>query len=82
MYFVDKKDGYINGIGTGSVGEEISRERYEEILAAIKTKPECTATTDYRLLESLVWEEYERDPDPEPEPAADDILDIILGVSE
>lgn len=82
MFTIEKKDGYILSIGTGRTGEEITEEFYNEVLSAIKQKPARTATTDFRLKEDLTWEEYKHDPDPEPEPDADEILDIVLGVSE
>lgn len=82
MYTIVKKDGYIISIGTGQVGKEISEEYFNEVLSVIKQKPARTATTDFRLKEDLVWEEYEHDPDPEPEPTAEEVVDILLGVSE
>lgn len=82
MYTIEKKDGYIISIGTGNAGEEISEEYFNEVLSVIKQKPARTATTDFRLKEDLVWEEYEHDPDPEPEPTAEEVVDILLGVSE
>lgn len=81
-YFKHVSDGYIQYIGTGSGGTEITESEYNEILSVIHNKPQGTATTDYRLREDLTWEEYEIPPMPEPEPEAQEILDILTGVSE
>lgn len=64
-------------------GEEISEEKYEEIIEIIRNKPPKTATTDYRLREDLTWEEFEIE-QPEPDPELDDseALSIILGGEE
>ena len=75
-------NGYILAVGTGLGGEEISEEYFNKVLNVIKQKPARTATTDFRLKEDLTWEEYEAPPEPEPEPTAEEILDIVLGVSE
>lgn len=81
-YYKLVNDGYILAVGTGLCGEEISEEYFNKVLNVIKHKPARTATTDFRLKEDLTWEEYEVPPEPEPEPTADEILDIVLGVSE
>lgn len=82
MYTIERKNGYIISIGKGLSGEEITEERFNLILNIIKQKPARTTTTDFRLTEDLTWEEYEHDPDPDPEPSSDEILDILMGVSE
>lgn len=76
------KDGYILAVGNGISGAEITESEYNEILSVIHNKPQGTATTDYRLREDLTWEEYEIPPMPEPEPTSDEILDILMGVTE
>lgn len=75
--------GYILAIGENIGGTEISEDEYSAILSVIRTKPQATETTDYRLRENLTWEEYEKDP-PDPDPDIDDaeLLDILLGVTE
>lgn len=81
MKFKIVDNGYICGIGIGETGTEITDEEYAEILAVIPTKPETTATKDYRLKEDLTWEEYDVEPTPEPtdEITAEEALEILLG---
>ena len=77
------EDGYILAIGTGSGGEEITEEEYNEIMSVILNKPAHTGTTDYRLRDDLTWEPFEREPDPNPEPTDEDkaeAYDILMGV--
>ncbi len=73
-------DGYVDGLGTGAGGAEITEAEYTEIMAVIHAKPAATDTVDYRLREDLTWEEYEVDP-PEPDPDIDETeaWDIIFG---
>lgn len=73
-------DGYVMGCGKGNMGEQITEAEYNNILAAIKTKPPRTETTDWRLRTDLTWEEYAVDP-PDPDPEIDDneAFQIILG---
>lgn len=75
--------GYIEGIGTGAGGTEITEAEYTEIMAVIHAKPAAKETTDFRLREDLTWEEYEVDP---PEPAQEidetEAWDIIFGGAE
>lgn len=77
-YYKSVADGYIVGIGTGIGGNEISQREYNTILAAIRTKPERTDTTDYKLKEDLTWEPYPVEP-PSEELDADEALAIIMG---
>lgn len=81
-YYKQINNGYIIVIGSGNGGTEIAESEYNEILSVIHNKPQGIATTDYRLREDLTWEEYEIPPMPEPEPTSDEILDILMGVSE
>lgn len=69
----DCRDGDCNGV-------EISKARYDSIIAAIPRKPAATATTDYRLKTDLTWEQFEIDP-PDPDPELDDseAIEILLG---
>ena len=79
------EDGYILSIGTveGETERAISEEVYNSILSVIRSKPPATETTDYRLREDLTWEEYPVDPpDPDPEIDDDELLNILMGVSE
>lgn len=82
MFYKIINGNYISAVGVGNSGEEITETEYNEILTAIQSKPERTETTDYRLKTDLTWEEYEIKPVPEPEPDAEEILDILMGVSE
>lgn len=50
------KDGYIQGIGTGAGGIEITEEEYSTILQTIKRKPDAETGYDYWLKEDLTWE--------------------------
>lgn len=79
-FYIEIENGYILSIGTGNSGEEISEERYNEVLSVILAKPQETETVDYRLREDLTWEQYEIDP-PDPDPEIDDseAFDIIFG---
>lgn len=73
---------YIVAIGKGNIGERIAEEEYAEILAVIRTKPQRTETTDYRLKTDLTWEAYEVEPQPDPEDEEVDdseALSILLG---
>ena len=80
MRFYKKLDnGYILYIGTGEGGTEITENEYNAISGVIHTKPQATATTDYRLREDMTWEEYAVEPRPEPEPTTDELFEIILG---
>lgn len=82
-YFEVVSDGYINGVGTGAMGKEITEGRYNDILSVLPLKPPHTATTDYRLREDLTWEEYEVEP-PDPDPEIDDaeVYAILFGGAE
>ena len=82
-FFKIVEDGYITAIGKGSSGTEITEAEYNEILTVLRTKPERTATTDYRLTVNLEWEEYEIPPEPDPEPTDEDYIEvgkILMGV--
>ena len=76
------KDGYIEALGTGDGGAEITAEEYAEIMSVIQSKPPRTETTDYRLKEDLTWEEYKLPAPVDPDPDAEEILGILLGGAE
>ena len=81
-YFKQISDGYIVCIGTGG-GTEITESEYNEILTVIHNKPEATETADYKLRVDLTWEEVPVDPpDPDPEINDEELLDILMGVTE
>ena len=75
------KEGYILTIGTGVAGDAITEEEYNTILSVIKNRPHEEGY-GFRLKEDLTWERYEVPPEPETEPAAEEIVDILTGVSE
>ena len=80
MKFYKFTDGdYIIAISTSCIGEEITEAEYNEILSAIRNKPQDTETIGYRLKTDLTWESYEKEPQPEPEPTAEEALSILLG---
>lgn len=51
-----------------TMGDTISKTRYNKILKAVQNKPEDTEDTYYRLLLDLTWEANKRPPEPEPDP--------------
>ena len=75
------KEGYILTIGTGVTGDAITEEEYNTILSVIKNRPHEEGY-GFRLKEDLTWERYEVPPEPEPEPDAEEIVNILTGVSE
>lgn len=58
IYFKTEKDGYIASVGTAeaSVGIEISKAEYDEILAIKQNKPVAEIGYDYKLKTDLTWE--------------------------
>lgn len=78
-YFKLIKDGYIDAIGTGNGGTEITQSEYDEIMTVISNKPQTTEDTDYRLKEDLTWESYHVEPSPESDPDPEEALSILLG---
>ena len=79
-YYKIIEGAYIQAIGIGGGGEEITEEQYNAIMALIHRKPPRTDTTDYRLIDAtLTWEEYERPADPEPEAEVGELFDILTG---
>lgn len=81
-YFEVHDENYILAYGTGGqCGEEISVERYNDILNAISTMPKDTKDISYRLKRDLSFESVPVEPF-EDEPTAEEILDILTGESE
>ena len=56
-YYKQTADGYINCIGIGLGGEEISKEEYDRIKAVIHTIPDPAPGYEMRLTVSLEWVE-------------------------
>ena len=80
LFEVSKGD-YILGVGRGgSMGNAITEERYNAVIASISNKPAAGGTIDYRLRTDLTWEPYEIEP-PDPDPELDEVeaLEILLG---
>ena len=80
-YYKQVADGYIQAIGTGGNGTEITETEYNEIMSVIQNKPAGTETADYHLKEDLTWEEFEVEPiDPADEELdPQEALDILMG---
>lgn len=81
-YYKVITNGYINMVGTGAGGTEITESEYNEIMTAIHSKPEATETMDYQLKADLTWETYEVEPVTDPDIDETEALDIILGGAE
>lgn len=80
-YYKFVESGYIVAVGTGTGGEEITENEYSVILKTIQDKPTPPEGKDYRLTESLEWEECEA-PIVDPEATEEDYLSALaeLGV--
>lgn len=61
-YYKIIEDSYILAIGTGEGGIEITQEKYTQIMSIINDRPTPPSGKDYRLNESLEWEEYDVPP--------------------
>lgn len=81
-YFKITSNGYIESVGTGYGGTEITKSEYDEIMTAIRNKPQSAEDTDYLLKDDLTWEAYHVEPSPEPDPDAEEALSILLGGAE
>ena len=79
MYWIQIINGYVTAIGTGKGNEEITEQRYHEILTMIRSRPTASEGFDYRLTKTLEWELYELPVEEEKELSAEEALDIILG---
>ena len=64
-------DKYIIGVGTGSGGEEITEQEYNNILDKINNRPEAPEGYAYRLTTAMEWELCET---PKTEPTAEEEL--------
>lgn len=81
-YYKIIANGYILAVGTGSGGTEISEEEYAQIVGKAQSRPTAPDGKDYRLTESLEWEEYDKPGEEvteDPELNDEEALNIILG---
>lgn len=80
------ENGFINVIGSGIIGIEITESEYNSIMQKIQNKPTDPKGYQYRLrADNLEWELVELPPAPEYEPTEADkaeAYDILMGVSE
>lgn len=81
-YYKTIINGYIQFISTCNGETEITENEYNEIMDAIKDKPQETEMVDYLLKTDLTWESYEKESVPETNLDANEALEIILGVAE
>lgn len=72
-YYEKAEDGVILYVIAGDCEGNISKERYDAILAAQETMPQRDGY-GYRLREDLTWEEYELPPSEEPETYTEEAL--------
>ena len=85
MYVIQYNDIYVESVGTGNVGTELTESEYNAIMQKIQNKPAAPDGYTYKLrADNLEWELVEL-PEPETqgeELTADEALDIILGGAE
>lgn len=81
-YYEIHDETYILGFGIGGHGgEEISEERYNDILNAMSLMPKDTETISHRLKRDLTYEEINVEP-VQDEPTAEELLNILTGEAE
>ena len=56
MFYKYISDKYIIGVGTGSGGEEITEQEYNNILDKINNRPDAPEGYSYRLTTAMEWE--------------------------
>lgn len=74
MLYRDKNGCFFNG-------EEITEDKYNEILEIIQNRPEAPEGFSYRLTNDLEWEMYEKpeDADTDPELTEVEAFNILFG---
>lgn len=74
MFYKYINDKFIIGVGTGtgSGGEEITKQKYNSILDKINNRPEAPDGYSYRLTTAMEWELAEV---PKNEPTAEEIIE-------
>ena len=80
-YYKQTEEEFINSIGTGSGGEEITEKEYETILSVIHNRPVPDTGYDYRLKSDLTWELVELPPEQEHDSEATE-SDYIAALAE
>lgn len=78
MYFKVRSNGYILGLGIGSLGEQITEEEFNELTEIFHNVP-VREGYHYNLREDLTWEEEEDIPEPIDEISPEEALGILLG---
>ena len=73
MFYKYISDKYIIGVGTGSGGEEITEQEYNNILNKINNRPEAPEGYSYRLTTAMEWELCEV---PKIEQTSEEIIEI------
>ena len=73
MFYKYIDDKFIIGVGTGSGGEEVTEQEYNNILDKINNRPEAPEGYSYRLTTAMEWELAEI---PKIEPTAEEIIEI------
>lgn len=56
MFYKYINDNFIIGVGTGSGGEEVTEQEYNNILDKINDRPEAPEGFSYRLTTAMEWE--------------------------
>lgn len=74
MYGKYESNGYIIGVGTGSGGDEITEDEYNEILDKINNRPTAPEGFTYRLTTALEWELVELPPIENNEKFEDEVI--------
>jgi hypothetical protein len=80
-YFENTEGEYIISISTGTGGEEIAKEEYDNIISVIRDRPTAETGYDYRLKTDLTWELVELPPEPEHDPEATE-TDFLEALSD
>jgi len=82
MYFKVKSNGYILGLGIGSLGEQITEEEFNELTEIFHNVP-VREGYHYNLREDLTWEEVKDVPELIDEPTPEELIEvgkIMLGL--
>lgn len=79
-YFKNIEGDHLTSISTGTGGEEITKEEYENILSVVRNCPTADVGKVYKLRTDLTWELVEAPAEPvDDEISNDEALNIILG---